>query len=68
MGKPQKEKAMIELIMMLTLFFITMGIFEYFISKFDLLEKVSIGFIVVGLGMFDFLRTAVETFENHRKE
>lgn len=65
---PKKGKIVILIMSFLILLILLMGIIGYFNSVDGLLKDLSIGFIVLSLGMFSFLKAAVEMFENHRKD
>ena len=45
---------------------LSFGIFGYFISKNDIVQQLSIGIIVFGIGLIGFFKSASEAFENHR--
>lgn len=63
----KKGKRMIILIGIQILFFLTIGVFGYF-SQVEILNELAVGMIIFALGMFGFLKTAVEIFENHRMD
>ena len=44
------------------------GMIGYFTIEGGIIKDLSIGAIVLSLGMFGLLKTAVEMFENHRKD
>ena len=58
---------MIILITVQILFFLSIGLIGYF-SQIEILNKISVGMIILGLGMFGFLKSAIEVFENHRTD
>jgi hypothetical protein len=60
---PLKGKVMIILMSLMILFFLLFGLIGYYILK-----DLSIGIIILGLGMFGLLKAAIEMFENHRKD
>lgn len=65
---PKKGKVMI-MVMCFSIFaFLTMGLIGYYFTEVGVLKDLSIGIIVLGLGMFGILKTAIEMFENHRKD
>lgn len=65
---PRKGKIAITLMSLFIFFILTIGLIGY-LNDFDgLLDELSIGLIVLGLGMFGFLKAAIEMFENHRKD
>ena len=63
---PVKGKAVIYMIVFSILIFLLLGLSGYFLAKEGLIREVSVGCIVVSLGMFGFLKVAIEVFENHR--
>ena len=65
---PKKGKIMIAFISLMILFFLTFGLIGYYFAKVGVLKELSIGIIVLGLGMFGFLKAAIEMFENHRTD
>ena len=50
------------------LFLHIFGLKGYFLSNEGVLKDLSVGIIVLGLGMFGFLKAAIEMFENHRSD
>jgi len=65
---PRKGKIVIVLMSSMTLFFLIFGLIGYYIAGIGILKDLSMGIIVFGLGMFGFLKAAIEMFENHRKD
>lgn len=65
---PKKGKIGIMLISLMTLFFVVYGVVMYFGTGSEKVKSLSTGFIVFGIGMLGFLKTAIEVFENHRKD
>lgn len=63
---PKKGKVFIGIFCVMILFTLTYGLFGYLIAPEGVLKELSIGFIVLGLGMFGMLKAMVEMFENHR--
>ena len=63
---PKKGKIMIAVICFLILMLLVMGLTGYYLSSNILLKEISTGVIVMALGLFGFLKAAVEMFENHR--
>ncbi|MGB5385124.1 MAG: hypothetical protein WBN19_14795 [Lutimonas sp.] len=63
---PVKGKIMIMLMSFMILFFLISGLIGYYKMEFGILKDLSIGIIVLGLGMFGLLKAAIEMFENHR--
>ncbi|WP_111708750.1 hypothetical protein [Lutibacter citreus] len=65
---PKKGKIIIIMISMTTFLILSFGIFGYFITKNENINELSFGAIVLGIGLIGFLKTAVETFDNHRND
>ncbi|MEM8524630.1 MAG: hypothetical protein AAGG68_08295 [Bacteroidota bacterium] len=65
---PRKGKMMIVLMSVMILFTLVLGLVGYFLAGDGILKDIAIGTIVLGLGMFGFLKAAIEMFENHRKD
>lgn len=65
---PSKGKRMIIVICSSILFFLIFGLIGYYITEVEILKELSIGCIVLALGMFGLLKAAIEMFENHRKD
>lgn len=65
---PRKGKLFLILISFLVSFILIMGILGYFSSNDSKLKELSIGLIVLGIGMIGFLKASIEMFENHRKD
>ena len=65
---PTKGKIFIALLCLLILFFLIIGLTGYLTINRGILRNISVGMIVFGLGMFGFLKAAIEMFENHRKD
>lgn len=65
---PKKGKIMIYIMAVTALLFISLGIFGYFFSGLKILQELSFGIIVLGIGYIGFLKTAIEVFENHRSD
>ena len=63
---PRKGKIMIAIISLLILSFLSLGLAGYYLTKTGILNEIAIGAIILGLGMFGFLKAAIEVFENHR--
>jgi len=63
---PKKGKIMIALISLMILLFLTIGLIGYYLTKVGILKELSIGIIVLGIGLLGLLKAAIEMFENHR--
>lgn len=64
---PIKGKIMLIVLFLWILTLLAWGLIGYFNNE-GMLKELSIGIIVLSLGLFGFLKTAVEMFENHRKD
>jgi uncharacterized protein YneF (UPF0154 family) len=65
---PVKGKIAIVVICGIIAFNLLYGLTGYFITEKGIIKDLSLGAIVLGLGMFGMLKAAVEMFENHRKD
>jgi hypothetical protein len=65
---PKKGKIAIILMSLMIILFLTCGLIGYVFAEQGGLKEMSVGAIVLSLGMFGFLKAAVEMFENHRKD
>ncbi len=63
---PVKGKIIISVMCLTILVFLILGLTGYFTTTNGILKDLSVGIIVVSLGMFGFLKAAIEMFENHR--
>lgn len=63
---PKKGKIMIGVISAMIIYFLFLGLTGYYFKENGPLKDLSMGIIVFALGMFGFLKTAIEMFENHR--
>lgn len=63
---PKKGKAMIFMIAILALIAITAGIIGTLKSTEDIHKEISLGILVLGIGMIGMLKSGIEMFENHR--
>ena len=63
---PKRGKIFLALISFFILLFLVSGLIGYFTSEVNFLKEISIGIMVLGLGMFAILKAGVEMFENHR--
>ena len=64
---PKKGKIMITGFSVATLIFILLGTVGFFTAKESIIKEISLGLIVLGIGLIGMLKTAIEMFENHRK-
>ena len=65
---PKRGKWMIFFMSVLTFSTIILGVVFYFFSANLKLEELSIGLIILGIGLIGFLKTGIELFENHRSD
>jgi len=63
---PTKGKAFPSLMGLFTLLFLVGGVVGYFLSDSSVLNELSLGLIVLGIGFLGLLKAAAEMFENHR--
>ena len=63
---PRSGKIMIGVISIQILSLLIFGLIGHYYGKEGILKELSIGIIVLGLGMFGFLKAIIEMFENHR--
>lgn len=65
---PKKGKIAIITMSVIILLILILGLVGYLNSNNGILKNLAVGLIVLSLGMFGFLKTAIEMFENHRKD
>jgi uncharacterized membrane protein len=65
---PKKGRIIIIIMCLTILFLLILGLTGYFNTNDGILKDLSVGIIVFSLGMFGFLKAAIEMFENHRKD
>ena len=63
---PRKGMVALVVIGVTTLIFLAVGLFGFFVSKEGIIEEVSFGLLMLGLGYIGLLKSAVEMRENHR--
>lgn len=63
---PKKGKYFIYLICATIVVTLITGLIGFFVTNEGILHELSVGAIVLSLGMFGLLKTAIEMFENHR--
>ncbi|MEO9020691.1 MAG: hypothetical protein ABI237_13730 [Ginsengibacter sp.] len=63
---PEKGKTALVIFGLMALCFLLLGFFGIYISKSEILQQVSFGMIVLGIGLIGVLKSAIEMFENHR--
>jgi hypothetical protein len=65
---PKKGKIAIMIITCFAAFLIFLGLYGVYLSSNEILEQLSFGTIVLGIGAIGLLKTAIEMFENHRSD
>lgn len=65
---PTKGKIVITIMCCMIIWILLYGLIGYFISDRGIIKELAVGSIILGLGMFGFLKAAIEMFENHRKD
>lgn len=63
---PKKGKRVLIGIAIMAVLLITFGLFGLYITKSEVIKQLSIGTIVLGIGVIGLLKSAIEMFENHR--
>lgn len=64
------KKGKITLIFMSVFCFLILffGMFSMYVTKNEILKELAFGLIVLGIGYIGLLKTAIEVYENHRKD
>ena len=63
---PTKGKIFLVTMSAMTLFFIVAGLFGIFASEEAIISELSLGLVVLGIGLLGLLKAGSEMFENHR--
>ena len=63
---PRNGKILILIMSLTTLFLMIIGLLSYFNSTNIKLKELSIGIIILAIGLIGMLKSAIEMFENHR--
>ncbi|MEO5968146.1 MAG: hypothetical protein ABIP68_06375 [Ferruginibacter sp.] len=63
---PKKGKMALFVLGLMALFFILYGMYGIYVSTNEVLEQVSYGIFVMGMGLIGMLKAAMEMYENHR--
>ncbi|MEO6820617.1 MAG: hypothetical protein ABI266_05255 [Ginsengibacter sp.] len=63
---PKKGKVVLISMSCTALFLVLIGLYGIYASKSEVLEQLSFGIIVLGIGIVGMLKAAIEIFENHR--
>lgn len=62
----KKGKLALVIAGLMALSFVLMGLFGIYSSKNEVLQQVSFGMLVLGIGLIGMLKASIEMFENHR--
>jgi hypothetical protein len=65
---PKKGKAFILFFSVFTVLVIGLGLLEYLLTRDTMLEEISFGFIVLGIGFIGMIKSMVEMHEYHRRD
>ena len=65
---PKNGKITIITMSVMIMLILIMGLIGYLNVNNGILKNLAVGLIVLGLGMFGFLKGTIEMFENHRKD
>jgi hypothetical protein len=65
---PKKGKAFILFFSIFTVLVIGLGLLEYLLTRDTMLEEISFGFIVLGIGFIGMIKSMVEMHEYHRRD
>jgi hypothetical protein len=63
---PKKGKIALVIMGLMALYFVLIGLFGIYISNSEVLQQISFGMLVLGIGLIGMLKSAIEMFENHR--
>ena len=63
---PKKGRTALLVLSMMAFAFILFGIFGLYSSQHEVMQDLSLGAIVLGIGLISMLKVAIEMFENHR--
>lgn len=63
---PKKGKVILISMSCTALFLVLIGLYGIYVSESEVLEQLSYGIIVLGIGFVGMLKVAIEMFENHR--
>ncbi|MCB0497541.1 MAG: hypothetical protein KDC79_15465 [Cyclobacteriaceae bacterium] len=65
---PVKGKIALGFIALLAFSFVGVGLALLYVSRSDTTESIAVGITVLGIGLVGVLKSALEMFENHRKD
>jgi hypothetical protein len=63
---PKKGKIALVIMGLMALYFVLIGLFGIYISNSEVLQQISFGMLVLGIGLIGMLKSAIDMFENHR--
>jgi hypothetical protein len=63
---PVKGKFFLGVMLFTVLLLLTLGTVGLFTVRLPILEEISVGLIVLGIGYLGLMKAAIEMFENHR--
>lgn len=63
---PKKGKIALGIMAVITFYIILSGLFGIYFSESKILQELSFGMVVLGIGMIGLLKAAGEMFDNHR--
>ncbi len=65
---PKKAKIFIAVFAIIILFLVVVGLIGLTGTENDKLQEISLGMVVLAIGMIGMLKSMLEMFENHRKD
>ena len=65
---PKYAKLFIVYVFLLTLFCLLFGLYGFLFSSNHKINQISIGFVVLGIGILGMLKTAIEMAEYHSQQ
>jgi hypothetical protein len=65
---PKKGKLALAVILASTLAFLFVGFFGLYAAKDGIIKEVAFGTLMLGISYISLLKSAIEMFENHRKQ
>lgn len=65
---PKKGRTFLIFMSVFTLLFMILGLIGYFFAPNKILQELAFGLLVLGIGFMGMVKSAVEMFENHRKD
>ena len=65
---PKKGKLVLIIMASMAAIFLIIGVIGYIYINENTLKEISFGLIVLAIGLIGVLKSAIEMFENHRKD